>query len=259
MFRLRFTSFFLLVLLLAAPLTAQKTGTKPAAKTQAKDIDPLSLNVLRAVTQPIEKAQNFTFKALVSEEEVASNGQIVTFFRAVDIRVQRPNKVHLIYKGRGDRVDFFNNGTGTVTLYSPESKLYGTVPGKTTIEETLNNLDDKGFDMPVAPFLRSDIYKLATANLITGYVIGRVKIFDEDVHQLAFTAPDADLQLWVTGGEAPRIVRAELVNKKLEGQPRTTVQFLDWNLNPNFSSDEFTFTKPEDAHQIEIKPMTGGK
>jgi len=63
----------------------------------------------------------------------------------------------------------------------------------------------------------------------------------------------------VTGGEAPCIVRTELVNKKLEGQPRTTVQFLDWNLNPNTASDEFTFVKPDDAHQIEILPVAGGK
>ncbi len=259
MFRPRFLRFFLLLPLMIVSLSAQEKQTKTATKTPVKDVDPLALDVLRAVTQPVEQAQNFTFKALVSEEEVASNGQIITFFRAVDIRVQRPNKIHLIYKGKGERVDFFNSGTGSVTLYSPDSKLYATMPAKTTIEETLNSLEEKGIDMPIAPFLRSDIYKLATANLITGYVIGRVKIFDEDVHQLAFTAPDADWQLWVTGGESPRIVRAELVNKKLEGQPRTIVQFLDWNLTPNTATDEFTFVKPADAHEIAIKTMTGGK
>jgi hypothetical protein len=47
---------------------------------------------------------------------------------------------------------------------------------------------------------------------ITAYVIGRVKIYNQDVHQLAFTSPDVDWQLWVIGGESPRIVRAESVN-----------------------------------------------
>jgi hypothetical protein len=218
----------------------------------------LALDVLRAVTQPIEQAQNFSFKARVSEEDLASNGQIVTFFRVVDVTVERPGKVHLIFRGRGERVDFFNNGTGNVTMYAPDAKLYTTIPAKTTIGATLDNLNAKGVDLAIGPFLRSDLYKVATANMITGYVIGRVKIFDQDVHQLAFTSPDADWHLWVTGGEAPRIVRAETVNKKLEGKPRTIVQLLDWNLNPTIATDEFTFTKPDDAHQVEMLPTTGG-
>ena len=89
-------------------------------------------------------------------------------------------------------------------------------------------------------------------------MIGRVKVYDKDVHQLAFTAPDADFQIWVTGGEAPRFVRSEVVNKKLEGKPRTIIQFLDWNLSPTVSADEFTFTKPADAVQISVLPERGG-
>jgi hypothetical protein len=54
----------------------------PAAVT--KDVDPLALDVLRAVAEPVEKAQSFSFKALVGEEELATDGQIVTFFHSVD-------------------------------------------------------------------------------------------------------------------------------------------------------------------------------
>jgi hypothetical protein len=258
MARIRLAATLLSLYMLPVCLFAQdKPGPKSKA-TETKDVDPLVLDVLKAVTQPIEQAQTFTFKALVSEEQLATNGQIVTFFHTTEITVQRPDKVHLVFTGRGERVDFYGTNS-SITMYAPATKLYATVPAKATIDDNLADITAKGIDMPVGPFLSSHLYELTSKNLITGYVIGRVKIYDKDVHQLAFTSPDVDWQLWVTGGESPRIVRAESVNKKLEGKPRTIVQFLDWNLSPTISADEFIFTKPADAHQIDMLMPQGGK
>lgn len=258
MHRIQYAVVLLLLSMLSVCSFAQdKPGTKSKA-TEAKDVDPLALDVLKAATQPVEQAQAFTFKALVSEEQLATNGQIVTFFHTTEIAVQRPDKVHLIFKGRGERVDFYGTN-GSITMYAPDVKLYTTTPAKATIDDNLADLTAKGIDMPIGPFLSSHLYELASKNLITGYVIGRVKIYDQEVHQLAFTSPDVDWQLWVIGGESPRIVRAENVNKNLEGKPRTIVQFLDWNLNPTISADEFTFTKPADAQRIDMLVPKGGK
>jgi hypothetical protein len=258
MYRIRSTVMLLSLCMLPVCLPAQdKPGTN-SKMTETKDVDPLALDVLKAVTQPIEQSQAFTFKALVSEEQLATNGQIVTFFHTTEIAVQRPDKVHLIFTGRGNRVDFYGTN-GSIVMYAPDTKLYATVPAKATIDDNLADITAKGIDMPVGPFLSSHFYELVSKNLITGYVIGRVKIYNQDVHQLAFTSPDVDWQLWVIGGESPRIVRAESVNKKLEGKPRTIVQFLDWNLSPTFSADEFTFTKPADAHEIDMLMPKGGK
>jgi hypothetical protein len=143
-------------------------------------------------------------------------------------------------------------------MYSPQAKLYMIVPAKATIDENLAELPAKGISMPVGPFLNSHLFELASKNLITGYVVGRVKIYDKEVHQLAFTSEDVDWQLWVTGGDSPRIVRAESINKKLEGKPRTIVQFLEWNLSPKIPADEFSFSKPADAREIDMLSATGG-
>jgi len=258
MFRLRCAFVFLALAFLTSSLPAQDKQSKQAKTAQAKDVDPLALDVLRAVAEPVEHAQTFRFKALVSEEELATDGQVVTFFHMVDVAVQRPDKIHLTFRGRGQRVDCYG-GNGSVTLYSPEAKLYTSLPTESTIDATLTKLNTKGVDMPIGPFLRSDFYDLAAKLVTTGYVIGRVKIFDQDVHQLAFTGPDADWQLWVTGGDTPRFVRAEIVNKKLEGKPRTIIQFLDWDLSPTLPADEFTFTKAADAAQVEFLPGTEEK
>jgi hypothetical protein len=258
MCRIRYAGVLLLLSALSVCSFAQDKSGAKSKTTETKDVDPLALDVLKAVTQPIEQAQAFSFKALVSEEQLATDGQVVTFFHTTEITVQRPDKTHLIYKGRGERVDFYSTN-GSITMYAPDTKLYTTIPAKATIDDNLADITTQGIDMPVGPFLSSHLYELATKNLITGYVIGRVKVYDQEVHQLAFTSPDVDWQLWVTGGESPRIVRAETVNKKLEGEPRTIVQFLDWNLNPTVSADEFAPAKPADAQRIDMLTPKGVK
>jgi hypothetical protein len=260
MFRLRtwLTLFTLTVFpILAHHLIAQEAATHPAPEAVVKDVDPLAMKVLKAVADPVQQAQAFSFKAIVSEEDLASNGQIITSFHVIDVTVQRPDKVHIIFKGSGPRVELYT-AAGSAWLYAPESKLYVSLPAKENIAAYIDALHARGIDMPVAPFLRSDFYNLAEKVVNTAYVIGRVKVIDEDVHQLAFSSDDADWQIWVTGGEAPRFVRAEIVNKNLDGDPRTIIQFLDWNLNPTISAEDITFTKPADAHQIDFIPLSGG-
>jgi hypothetical protein len=258
MYRVQYVVVLLLLAALSVCSFAQDTRENRSKSTQTKDVDPLALDVLKAVTDPIEQAQAFSFKALISEEQLATDGQVVTFFHTSEVRVQRPDKVHLIFKGLGEQVDFYGTN-GSITMYAPESKLYATMPAKATIDDNLADIRAKGIDMPVGPFLNSHLYELASKNLTGAYVVGRVKVYDQDVHQLAFTSPDVDWQLWVIGGESPRIVRAESISKKVEGKPRTIVQFLDWNLSPTIPADEFNFTKPPDAHQIDMLTPTGGK
>jgi hypothetical protein len=237
---------------------AQEKQKPPAAQAKVRDVDPLALEVLHAVSDPLSRAQVFSFKALIGEEQLASDGQLVTFFHSVDIVVQRPDKVHLVFKGQGEETDFYGV-SGSTTMYSPESKVFAQLPAKATIDDNLTALNAKGVEMPIGPFLRSNFYEMVAKQVTKAYVVGRVNVFGEEVHQLAFSGPDADWQLWVTGGENPRFVRAEIVNKTLPGKPRTTIQFLDWNLNPDVPSTEFSFTKPAGAHEITLLTMTGGK
>ena len=234
------------------------SGYSATAEAANEHVDPLALAVLRAVAEPLSQAQTFTFQALISEEQRATNGQIVTFFHTVDIAVRRPDKVHLVFRGRGEQVDFFGS-RGSITMYAPASKLYAVTPAKNTIDENLSDLYAKGVDMAVGPFLRSNLYELGAKNVLSAYVVGRVKIFDADAHQLAFTGPEADWQLWVTGGAQPRFVRAEIVNKKLKGEPRTIIQFVDWNLSPSLPAGEFTFKPPVDARKIGVLTASGGR
>lgn len=239
----------------AQPAAAGKGANNKATD---KDIDPLALQVLKAATDPIKQSQSFSFRVLVSREHLGTNGQIITLFHTAEVTVQRPDKLHINFRGRGKDVKLFYNA-GQAVLFSPDENFYSTIPSPATIDQTLDALEKKGVFLSASNFLESDPYQSLTDDLVTGYVIGKVAMFGETVHHLAFTEPDAEWQLWVTGGDHPQVRRLEVINKSLPERPRITVDFLDWNLNASPNSNLFTFEKPADAKQIEMLNMEARK
>jgi hypothetical protein len=227
-------------------------GTEPEAKgAGGKDIDTLALQVLKAATDPIRQSQSYSFHALVSREHLGTNGQVITLFNLSDVTVQRPDKLHVDFRGKGKEVEFFYNA-GQAVLYTPEEKLYTPISTPNTIDATLDALEKRDVFIPIRNFLQSDPYQSLTDGLLTGYVIGKVMLFDQTVHQLAFTEKDAEWQLWVIGGDQPRVRRLQVIDKTKPEHPRIIVDFLDWDLNVTPNADLFSFKKPDDAKEIEL-------
>jgi hypothetical protein len=231
--------------------TTKREKTRPNATDQQKDIDPLALKVLKAVTDPIRDAKAFSFRTRGIREYLGSNGQIITYFTTTDITVSRPDKLRVDFKGRGQDVQLYHDGVQTV-LYAPGPKLYAVVPSVKTLDGMLQELEKRNVYLPAKNLLASDPYQTLVPDLITGYVIGQVQMYDKSVHQLAFTEKDAEYQLWVTGAPDPRIQGLEVINKALAHEPRVMIEFSDWNLNPQVQADTFSFKKPADAKQIDF-------
>jgi hypothetical protein len=240
---------------LGCPLLAQRGS----ASKDTKDIDPLALQVVRAAVDPIKDAKCVSFRALVSRDELGSNGQIITTFNVGDITIQRPNKLHIRFKGRGEPVELYFDGTGKTVLYSPSAKLYTRFTTPAEIDPTLTAIAKDGVNVATRNFLESDPYRSLTDALNTAYVVGRVTLFDKEVHHLAFTEPGAEWQLWVIGGEKPVIRRMEVIDTSKPQRLRVIVEFLDWNLDASASDSMFTFAAPDEAHEIEALKLAAEK
>src|SRR5215831_1066288 len=139
----RLLQYSLLLLCSSLLLVAQTTTReKPASKAsdQQKDIDPLALKVLKALTDPIRDAKAFSFRTRGIREYLGSNGQIITYFTTSDITVGRPDKLRVDFKGRGKEVQLFYEGGQTV-LYSPGPKLYAVIQSAKTLDGVLQELE----------------------------------------------------------------------------------------------------------------------
>lgn len=240
-----------MVLLVCAVNAFGQQAEKSTLKGKEKDIDPLALQVLKAATAPIQQAKSYSFRALVSREQEGTNGQMITLFHLTEVTVQRPDKLHVNFHRDGKDVELLYNA-GQSVIYSPNAKLYTTISTPKDIDGTLEALEKRDVFVPIRNFLQSDPYGSLTDDLTSGYVIGKSTLMDETVHQLAFTEPDAEWQLWVVGGDKPVIRRMEVIDKSKPNHPRIVVQFIDWNLNATPDKDAFTFNKPEGAKEIQL-------
>ncbi len=215
------------------------------------NIDPLALQVLRAVCDSVKKSDQFSFRAIVAKERLGTNGQIITTFNDQHIAVDGPDKIRVDYKSAFADVTLYYND-GNAVLYAPAEKLYATLDAGKSIDQVLDNLDKRDIQVPMAPILRSDPYPMLIDGLKSAAVIGRSEVAGKIYHHLAFTESDTEWQVWVEAGDRPTPRRLEIVYKDLPREPRVTVDFLEWNLNANLSPDSFTFHKPQDAKQIEF-------
>jgi hypothetical protein len=251
----RWFRYCLLLLCSSLLLVGQTTKReKPTSDTsnQQKDIDPLALKVLKAVTDPIRDAKAFSFRTRGIREYLGSNGQIITYFTTSEVTVGRPDKLRVDFKGRKQPVQLYYDG-GHAVLYAPGPKLYAVIPTRAkTLDGVLQELEKRDVYLPAKNLLASDPYQTLLPDIKTGYVIGQVEMYGKQVHQLAFTEKDAEYQLWVTGAPDPRIQGLQVVNMALGHEPRAFIEFSDWNLNPQIQADTFTFNKPADAKQIDF-------
>jgi hypothetical protein len=245
--------------LLAVSLASAVWAQDNAARTMGKDLDPLALQALKTATEPIKDAKAFSFRILTSRDLVGTNDQIITQFSVSEITVQRPNKLHITFRGRGEPVELFYDGTGKTVLYSPSVKLYTTIATSTTIDGMLSAAEQRGMFIAVRNLLESDPYKSLTDDLTTAYIVGKTSLFDQEVHHLAFTEAGAEWQMWILSGDKPTVRRLEVINQEDPHHPRVVVDFMDWNFNASPSADMFTFNKPSDAREIEMLKITAEK
>jgi hypothetical protein len=222
------------------------------------DLDPDALAILKATVGSITGANAFSVHVKVSRDRLATNNQLVTYFKEETVTVSRPDKVRIDVDGEHHDVEFFFDG-GKATLFDPETKLYASQTAPNTIDGMLQVLEKKGVDFPMRDLLKSNPYDSLAEGLQTAYIIGRVNINKKTFIHLVFTEASADWQLWVEPGEKALPRGIVIVYKTVQGMPRVTMDFSDWDLNAHPQPDLFTFVKPDDAHEIQFLPTKEGK
>jgi len=260
------------LLAICPSLPAQKRSnaanrTAPATnKVNVSELEPVAMNALRAMSNRLASATSFSFTAHIMREEPGTNGQMLDFFRNIRVQAQRPNRLRMEIQSDTTDVDFWYDGRN-LTLMPASAKIYTTMAAEPTLDATLTMLKDKvQTHTPLIPFLRSDPYSILSDGLESAHQIGVVNDGNEQYLHLAFTEAEADWQLWLSGPNQILPRRLAVIYKNIEGQPRVSIDFSNWNLNAEIPSSAFVFQKPAGASAASweaLKPRTiaqqGGK
>ncbi|HTS75131.1 MAG TPA: DUF2092 domain-containing protein [Bryobacteraceae bacterium] len=253
-----------LIALLAAPIIV--TAQNPPARTSqtaatssagSSELEPVALHALQRMSEQLQRATTFSFKARIMREEPGTNGQMLDFFHYVTAQVGRPGKMRLAVVSDTSDLTLWYDGKN-VTVMPVSARMFSTLASAPTLDGTLEMLRDKmNVHTPLFPFLSSNAYQRLSQGLQSANEIGFINVGNEQLLHLAFTEADADWQLWLTGPHEVVPRRIAIIYKNVEGQPRVTIDFSDWNLNAEIPASAFMFEKPEGAVQADwnaLKP-----
>jgi len=129
----------------AAKSTAKSTApaakaAKPAKKRAAPEfklvLEPKAMDLLKATSARLAKAQAMSFTATVSYEYPGKLGPPILYTSRYDVTMQRPDRLKILMPGDGPASEFYYDGKAMMA-YSPAEDLVAAAAAPPTIEEAL--------------------------------------------------------------------------------------------------------------------------
>jgi len=230
----------------APQLPAQNAGPDTIPR-----IDPVAMNALKKMGEYLLKLDEFQVKATVTQDKVLLDSQKVQQAKAVDLLVDRPNKIRLQVLGDQHERLFLYDGS-TFTLWAPLLRYYGQVPAPATIGELAKKLEnDHGLELPLVDLFRWGTAEAPISTITAAKDIGSANCDGVTCEHFAFRQPGLDWEVWIQKGDHPLPRRLVITTTTDDAKPQYMAAY-SWNLAPSIGSKTFAFTPPDDAQKIPI-------
>lgn len=222
----------------------------PAAKT-AEVQPPVAKEILMRMAEYLAKTPQFSVNLTDNFDVVQDSGQKIEFGESRKITLSRPNGLRVeLEESSGEKHTVVYDGKD-ITVFNPSQNVYAqtTKPGGID-EAVMYFLKDLHMRLPFAMLLTSRFPGEIDSRTQALDYVEKTSIHGVPTHHLAGRTETVDYQVWVAEGAQPLPIRIVLTYKNAEGQPQFRAQFSDWNLTPQITDKQFTFTPPEGARKI---------
>jgi len=229
-----------------------------AALAQPAGISPAATDLLKASTDFLACQQQFSVDTESSIEVVLGSGQKIQYDHTARVSVERPNKLRA--ERTGDLVDqvFYYDGE-SLTLHNPAANYFATIAAPGTLEEMLDFAREKlDIVAPAGDLLYKNAYDILMQDVTSGFVVGKGVVDGVRTNHLAFRAPHVDWQIWIEEGDRPLVRKMVITTRDKLNAPQFTTVMKNWNLEPKFNIDTFSFTPPKCPQQVKFLPRGGG-
>jgi hypothetical protein len=213
----------------------------------AEGIDPEADKVLKAMSDYLGDVKAFSANADIDLEVVMKNGQKVQLSSSAEAVTQRPDKMYIKRQGPIAEADIIYDGK-TLSLYGKNLNVYYQTDAPGTIDDAIVAYElETGIAAPGADLLFADPYAVLSEGVESSIHLGMSYVDGVECHHLAFREDDTDWQIWVKTGDEPLPMKYVITSKWQTAAPQYQIRFRDWNLKPQISDDQFTFTPPQGA------------
>ena len=225
-------------------------GRPVVAASAKKGVDPEADKLLRQMADYLSGLKSFTVQNFAVDEMALKTGEKIQATSDSDIAVQRPNHIRNTQRGAGEGLGLWYDGK-KMTVACKENNSYESVDAPPDIDGAIDKLR-KHFkvDAPGADLLYSNPYEILMEQVKSGRVIGPETIQGVPAKHLAFQGEVVDFQIWIKDGKDPLPLRFVITTKNVKANPQFSVQLSNWNTNPIFTGQEFTFQAPTGAKPV---------
>lgn len=249
-------------LLIANSVWAQGTApTAPSSTANANGpvvAEPAD-RMLKEMGAYIGSADQFTFHADVTFDQVIPSGQKLQFSAAQEVALKRLGGLYVEWTGDLGERRFWYNGK-SVTLYDPAAGFYASASAPSDLDDMLNTLVAQlNFSLPLVDFFYRDPYAAVRGNVQYGFDIGQTQINGRACRTFAFVEKDIDWQIWIENGPRPTPCKLLVTYKTQHAQPQFTATFSDWDFDPRIATAAFTPQMPAGAEKIPFSTIGATK
>ena len=224
------------------------------ALAQPGEIDAEAQRLLKASTNFLSGQQRFSAETRNTLEVVLISGQKIEFNHQAMLAVERPNRLRA--ERFGDLTDqvFVYDGA-SLTLSNPLQKVYAQVPAPGSLDAMLDFArNDLDIVAPAGDLIYTNPYAILMDGVTEGFVVGKAVIEGVVCDHLAFRAPHVDLQVWVQEGDRPLPRKLVITTRDIVNAPQFSVTISNWNIEPVFDDQTFTFTSADDVARVDFLP-----
>jgi len=226
-------------------------GLLAGAATASENTSPEADAVLKAMSDFLGQTKAFSADADIDLEIVSHSGQKFQLSSSGTILMNRPSNFYITKKGMVSDIAFIYDGS-TLTLHGKRINAYAQIKVDGTTDDAILAYEmETGIPAPGADLLLNNAYEIMSSGVLKGMYIGKAVVDGYTCHHLAFREDKTDWQLWVRDGNMPLPMKYVITTKWHTAAPQYEIRFRNWNTNPSISPEQFRFTPPSDAVQLE--------
>ena len=239
------------------PFLCVSFASLPVAYAQPSPPDPAAVEKLRRSLDYVAGLEKFSLDAQTLLEAVMLTGQKIQYANAVQLTVQRPNKLLAVRSGELVDQAFYYDGA-SLTLSNPSDGVYATVAAPGTLDSMLDFAREKlDIVAPAGDLIVQNAFDILMQDVQSGFVVGTSYFAGTPCDHLAFSAPGTDWQIWIQQGDQPLPRKMVITSRDVISAPQFTVEISDWNLAPAVDDSTFRFTPPEGSMAIGFAEVEG--
>ena len=214
--------------------------------------DSIALAVLDSMSSQIGDLETCSYSFYTEYDIPNKEYGLITHSETGDVFLKGPDKMFIEKKGDKGHKEFYFDGK-TFLLYSYDRNQYATMPATMSIMGLIDSLSSYfGVEFPGADIFYPDFVDNLLETSDNLLYLGFTFVGNTECHHIAGTRDDMTYQIWLSLEEHPVPVKLSLVYLDRPDDPRYSIIFKDWKMNPYIDDSKFEFTIPVDAQVVKL-------